>query len=128
MVDRHAAAMQLDGDPPVTIAAAMFEDDLLDGAAHFHLFLARVAGLEKTIESGAADLGQPAHRLDTKAALRGHQFADRFPDAVTPEPVLPGRRASTFAHAAFKKSTSRVLFSSAFFSCAFSWRRRCSAP
>ena len=116
MVDDHAAATEFDRNPPVTVAAAMYEDDLLHGAAHFHFFFARVAWMEKTIKSGSADLGQPAHRLDTKAALRGHQFPDSFPDAVSPEPVAVRRRASTFSQAAFKKSTSRVLFSRAFLS------------
>ncbi len=142
MVDDHAAAVELGRDPPVTVAhpvdedlspgtpvaAAMFKDDLLHGAAHFHFLFAGVTLLKKTIESGAADLGQPAHRLDTKAAVRRHLFPDYFPDAVSPEPVAVRRRASTFSQAAFKKSTSRVLFTSAFLSSVFSRRRRCSAP
>jgi len=33
MVDRHAATAKLDGDAPVAIAAAMLEDDLVDGVA-----------------------------------------------------------------------------------------------
>jgi len=100
----------------VAIAAAMLNDDLLDGVAHFHLFLAGITGLKKTVESGAADLGQPAHRLHSQAALRRHHFPDRFPDAVAPDPVPAWLRAPTFAQAAFKKSTSSVFFASAFFS------------
>ena len=71
MVDGHAAAMQFDRNAPVAVAAAMLKDDLLDGAAHFHIFFAGVALFKETIESGAADLGQPAHGLYTKAAFVG---------------------------------------------------------
>ena len=114
VVDHHAAAAKLGPDTPVAIAAAMFKNDLLDRVAHFHVLFAGVMLFKKTIESGAADLRQPAHRLYTKAALRRHQFPDSFPDAVSPEPVALRRRAATFSQAAFKKSTSSVFLASAF--------------
>jgi len=64
-VDHHAAAAKLDGDTAITVATAVFQHDPLDGLAHFRILFAGVTLLEETVESGAADLGQSAHRLDT---------------------------------------------------------------
>jgi hypothetical protein len=86
VVDGHAATAKLDDNAPVVLAAAMFEDDLLDGVCALPSLLRR-AGLEKTVGSGAADLGQPAHRLKANAAFERHHFPDGFPEAVSPAPV-----------------------------------------
>ena len=53
VVDGHAAVTEFDRDAPVAVTAAMLEDDLVDSVAHFHVFCARMALLEKTVESGA---------------------------------------------------------------------------
>jgi hypothetical protein len=83
MVDWHATGAELGRYPPVPIAAAMLDDDLLNRVAHPQFLFTRMTPLEKAKKPGAADLGHAAHRLYTKAALRRHQF----PDAVSPEPV-----------------------------------------
>jgi hypothetical protein len=116
VVDRHAAPLEFSGDPAISVTAAVLEGDLLDGRTELHLFLLRVAFGEKTIEPGPADPRQPAHRLHSKAALHGHHFPDLLVDAVSPEPVLDWRRASTFCKAPLKKSTSSVFSPSDCFS------------
>ena len=128
MVDRHAAAAEFDRDAPITIAAAMLKHDLLDGVAHFHLFLAGIAGLKGTIESGAADLSQPAHRLDSKAVCGRHHFPDRFPDAVSPEPVaVRAKSLDLFAGSLQKIHFERLLRPAPSSVAAFSRRSRSSA-
>jgi len=47
-----------------------------------------IAGLEVTLDAGAADLRQPADRLLTKAVCGRHQFPVGFPDAISHEGAI----------------------------------------
>jgi hypothetical protein len=62
--------------------------------------------------TGTANPRQFAHPLDFQAALHWHHLSDLFVDAVSPEPLLLRRRASTFCKAPLKKSVSSVFSAS----------------
>ena len=88
----------------------MLKHDLLDGVAHFHLLLAGIAGLEKTVESGAADRGQPAHRLHSKAALRRHHVPGSLPRCHCARAgTAPGESRDLFAGSLQKIHFQRLL-------------------
>jgi hypothetical protein len=101
--------VQLRGDSPIAVAAAMLQGNLLDRRSHFHLFLNRLLFLQRPVKAPAADRHYLTHTLDTQAALQKHYFSDLLVDAVSPVSPRFWRRASTFCKAPLKKSTSRVF-------------------
>jgi len=105
----------------VAIAAAMLEDDLVM-ALRTSMSPRRGGAVGENDRTRRAHSRQPAHRLDTQAALRRHQFPDNS-QIHCARAVTPGAGLD-LSQAAFKKSTSRVFFSSDFLESVFSWRRR----
>jgi len=65
----HSSSVQLRGDSPIAVAAAMLQGDLLDRRLHFHLFLNRLLFLQRPVKAPAADRHHLTHALDTQAAL-----------------------------------------------------------
>src|SRR5262250_2518634 len=116
VIGQHASSPQFRRNPTVTVAAPMFQHDLLDGRSQFHVFFDRGFVLQETVKSRPAYLRQLTHSLDTRAALHRHHFLDLVVDAVSPELPLRWRRASTFCKAPLKKSTSTVFSASSRFS------------
>src|SRR5215467_12768156 len=111
-VDQHSQTSQLDGHSAIAITPPVLQHDLLNRRPHLGLLLFRSSLLQPSVKPSATDPRQLAHTLDTQATLHRHHFPDLVIDAVSPEPLLPWRRASIFCKAPLKKSTSRVLSAS----------------
>src|ERR1700676_3052543 len=100
----------------------MFQRDGVNRRPHFHVFFHRHLLLQGPVEARPADVRQPAHSLDTQAALHRHQLPDSVVDAFAPELLLLRRRASIFCKASLKKSTSSAFSPSTPFSSRISFR------
>src|SRR6185437_12888693 len=122
MVDRHSASPQFFAHAPITVAALVFGEDVLNRRTNFHVLFNGLPRLQRPIESGAAHARQLTHPLYTQVALHRHQLPDLLVDAVSPGCVLLWRRASTFCKAPLKKSASSVLSATSRFRCA-TWSR-----
>jgi hypothetical protein len=60
----HPAPSQLGADSPIPVAASMLDSNLLNHAAHLHVFLDWCSVLQRTIKTRTADPGQLTHSLD----------------------------------------------------------------
>src|SRR5205823_6503802 len=111
-IHRKATLLQLVGDPAVAIASPVLQDNALHLRSQLHILLHPIALLQLPIKSRPAYSCQPAHALDTQAALHRHHLPDLLVDAVTPVFSFFWRRAAILCKAPLKKSTSRIFSAS----------------
>jgi hypothetical protein len=64
VIDQHPAPPQLGADPSIPVSASMLDSNLLNHAAHLHVFLNRCSALQRTIKTRSADSGQLTHSPD----------------------------------------------------------------
>jgi hypothetical protein len=55
VIHKHPAPPQLGADPSIPVSASMLDSDLLNHAAHFHVFLDWCSVLQRTIKTRSAD-------------------------------------------------------------------------